>query len=136
MAARTFYRHLAIKYLPISLLVLIFCQNNPIEVAADKVTQHDADIHTEYLEGMCLQEGYRYSAIVKGVGHAVGEASYDEERNCKQEREHVAFAGKCHRSGHEQTAWDAEEAASEGSGLESELENLLRSCLDVHRRDA
>ena len=115
------------------ILVLIFSQNDAVEVAADKVTQDDADIDAEDLEGMSLEEGYRHSTIVKGVGHAVGEAAYDEERNCEQEREHVAFAGKCHRSGHEQTAWDAEEAASEGSGLEPELENLLRCCLDVHR---
>ena len=115
------------------ILILIFSQDDAVEVAADKVTKDDADIHTEYLEGMCLQEGHRHRAIVEGVGHSVGEAAYDEERTCAQEREYVAFAGKCHRSGHEQTAWDAEEAASEGSGLESEFKDLLRCRLDVHR---
>ena len=65
------------------ILKLIFSQDDAVEVAADKVTKDDADIHTEYLEGMCLQECYRHCAIVEGVGHAVGEAAYDEERNCK-----------------------------------------------------
>lgn len=118
------------------ILVLIFSQNDAVEVAADKVTQDDADIDAEDLEGMSLEEGYRHCTIVKGVGHAVGEAAYDEERNCEKEREHVAFAGECHRSGHEESAWDAEEATSEGSGLEPELEDLLCCRLNVHRRDA
>ena len=112
---------------------MIFSQDDAIEIAADQVTQHDADIDAEDLEGMRLQEGRRHRAIVEGVGHAVGEAAYDEERNREQEREHVALAGECHSCCHEQTAWDAEEAASEGSGLESEFKDLLRCCLDIHR---
>ena len=82
---------------------------------------------------MNLPEGQRNAEVIKSICHTVSEAAYDEERNCEEERKHVAFAGECHRSGHEEAAWDAEEAASEGSGIEPELENLLRSCLDVHR---
>ena len=115
------------------ILVLIFCQNYAVKVASNKVTKDYADIDAEDLEGMRLEEGRRHCAIVEGVGHAVGEAAYDEERNCEKERKHVAFAGECHRSGHEEAAWDAEEATSEGSCLEPEFKNLLRSCLDVHR---
>ena len=50
MAARTFYKLLIDSYLLIALLILIFCQNDAIEVAADKVTKHDADIDAKDLE--------------------------------------------------------------------------------------
>ena len=115
------------------ILILVFCQNYAVKVAADKVTKDDADIHTEYLEGMRLEECYRHTCVVERVGHAVGEAAYDEERNCEQERKHIAFAGECHCCGHEQTARDAEETTCKCSGTESELEDLLRRTLDVHR---
>ena len=117
------------------ILILIFSQDDAVEVAADKVTQHDAYIDAEDLKGVGLEEGYRHCAIVESVCHAVGEAAYYEERNRKQERKHVAFAGECHRCGHEEAAWDAEEATSEGPGIESELKDFLRSSLDIHRRN-
>lgn len=118
------------------ILILIFCQNYAVKVAADKVTKDDADIDAEDLEGMRLEEGRRHCAIIEGVGHTVGEAAYDEERNCEKERKHVSFTGECNCCGHEEAAWDAQEAASEGSGLKPELEYLLRGSLYVHRRDA
>ena len=118
------------------ILILIFSENDSVKVAADQVAEDDADIDAEDLEGMGLEEGYRHACVVECICHAVGEATYDEERNREQEREHVAFTGECNRCSHEQTARDAEEAACERSGLESELEDPLRRSLDVHRRHA
>ena len=118
------------------ILILIFSKNDSIKIAADKVTQHDADIHAQNLEGMSLEEGYRYACIIECICHAVGKATYDEERNREQERKHVSFAGECYRCGHKKAARNAEKATCEGSGTESELEDLLSSSLDVHRRHA
>ena len=118
------------------ILVLIFSQDYSVEVTSDQITQHDADINSEDLESMSLEEGYRHACVVERICHAVGKAAHDEERNREQERKHVALTGECHRCGHEQTARDAEETACEGSGPESELEDLLRRSLDIHRRNA
>ena len=113
--------------------ILCFFKYDSVKIAANQVAKHCADVDAENFKRVKFPECERGREVVEGVGHAVGEAAYDEERNCEKERKHVAFAGECHRSGHEEAAWDAEEAASEGSGLEPELENLLRSTLDVHR---
>ena len=117
------------------ILILIFSQNDAVEVAADKVTQHDADIDAEDLEGMRLQEGNRHRTIVEGVGHAVGEAAYDEERNCKQERQIVLLAGKAHGGGHHHAATDTEQAAAQSSSAQTQLQYLLGCTLDIHRAD-
>ena len=115
------------------ILILILSEDNPIKVAADQVAKDDAYIHAEDLEGMSFEEGYRHTCVVECICNAVGKATYDEERNCKQEWKHVSLASKCNRCGHEQTARDSEETACESSGAESELKDLLGCPLDVHR---
>ena len=77
MEGRTFIYHADYQAFKTITLVLIFSQNDAVEVAADKVTQHDAYIDAEDLKGVGLEEGYRHCAIVEGVGHAVGEAAYE-----------------------------------------------------------
>ena len=116
------------------ILILILCQHNPIKVAADQVAKDDAYIYAKDLKSMGLEESYRYACVVERICNTVGKATNDEERNCEQERKHVSFTGECHRCSHEQTARNAEETACEGSGAESELQDLLSRSLDVHRR--
>ena len=82
---------------------------------------------------MGLEEGDRYTGVVEGICHAVGEAADDEERNRKHERKNVSFTGKCHCSSHEETTRDTKDTAYESAGSESELEDVLSCTLDVHR---
>ena len=116
--------------------ILCFFKYDSVKIAANQVAKHCAYVDAEDFKRVKFPECERGREVVEGVSHTVGEAAYDEERNCEKERKHVSFTGECDRCGHEEAAWDAEEATSEGSGLEPELEDLLCCRLDVHRRDA
>ena len=63
-------------------VILLPMENNAVEVAANEVSQHDADVHSQDLPCMSLQKCYRDAEIVEGIGNAVGESADDEERNC------------------------------------------------------
>ena len=53
--------------------VLVFRQNYAVEIAADKVTQHDADIDTDDLKGMSLEECDRNAGVIERISYTVGE---------------------------------------------------------------
>ena len=115
-------------------VILLPMEDNAVEVAADEVSQHDADVHSQDLPCMSLQKCYRNAEIVEGIGNAVGESAHDEERNRKQEREIVLLPGKLHRSRHHESATDSKKSTAPCTCLQAEFEDILGSTLDVHGR--
>ena len=116
--------------------ILVFCKDNAIEVAADEVTQDNADIDCQDVEGIGHPEIERDTQVVERIGHAVGESAYDEERDTEKEGQILFLTGELHCCSHNESASDAEKSASEGSRTESELENLLSGLLNGQRCDA
>ena len=117
-------------------LILVFRKDDPIEVAADEVAEYDTCIHADDLKSMELPESERDAKVIEGIGHAVGEAADDEERNTEQEREILLLTGELNGCSHNETASYAQKAATDSSGTKAKLEDSLSGRLDLERRHA
>ncbi len=116
--------------------ILIFRENDAVEVAADEVAEDNADVDCQDVEGIGHPEIKRNAEIVEGIGDAVGESANDEERDTEKEGQILFLTGELHCSGHNESAADAEKSASEGTCSKSEFKNLLSSLLNGQRCDA
>ena len=74
--------------------ILSFLQNYAIEVASDEVPENYATIDSKHLPCMRLQKGDRSAQVVEGIGDAVSEATYDEQRHSKKQRKIIILSGK------------------------------------------
>ena len=74
---------------------------------------------------MELPECERSAEVVEGVGHAVGEAADDEERNTEKEREILLLTGELNGCGHDEAASYAKKAAWYGAGTKAKLKDSL-----------
>ena len=78
-----------------------------VEVAADEVAEHLADVDDEDIS-LEEQVGWRDEEI-EGVGDGVGEAAEDEDRYTEEQRQHLTLAGKLDGGGHDETAADGQQ---------------------------
>ena len=111
-------------------LILVFGKDDTIEIAADEVADNDTCIYSDDLNGMNLPESERNAEVIEGIGHAVGEAAYDEERHTEKEREVLLLAGKLNGCGHYEAASYTQKSATDGSGTKAKLEDPLSGCLN------
>ena len=118
------------------LFILAFCQNDAVEVAADEITQDDADIDRQDGRSVGFPEVERHAEVVECICHAVGESADDEERHAEKEGQILFLTGKLHGGGHDEAAADTEESAFQSSGAESEFEDILSGILNGERSHA
>ena len=111
-------------------LLLVFGKDDTIEIAADEVAENNTCIHSDDLNGMNLPESERNAEVIEGIGHAVGEAAYDEERHTEEKRQVLLLAGKLYCCGHDESASYAKKSATDGSGTKTKLEDPLSGCLN------
>lgn len=116
--------------------ILVLCKDNAIEVAADEVSENDANIDCQDSWSIGHPELKRNAEIIESICDAVGESAYDEERDTEKEGQILFLTGELHCCSHNESASDAEKSASEGSRTESEFENLLSGLLNGQRCDA
>lgn len=116
--------------------LLLFFPNmvadDAVEVAADEVAQHDAEIEDENLGPKDGVEINGNAQIVESVGHTVGKTAHDEERHAKEQREILSLAGESDGGGHNHTAADGQNAAPDRSDGQAAFQNLLCRILKRH----
>ena len=77
-----------------------------VEVAADEVAEHLADVDDE---DVGLEElAGRGDEEIEGVGDGVGEAAEDKDGHAENQRQHLALAGELDGSGHDESAADGQ----------------------------
>ena len=67
---------------------------SPIEVAAYEVAKNDGKVEEKDLPEVGSPEVERDTKVVECVGDAVGEATHDEQRDAKEQREVLPLTGK------------------------------------------
>ena len=70
----------------IGLSILIFCQNDAIQIASNEISKDYADIYAEDLKKMSLDECKRHTQEIECICHAVRKAADDEKRNSENKR--------------------------------------------------
>ena len=117
------------------LFILILCKDDAVEIASDEVSEDDADIDCQDVKCICHPEIDRHAQVVEGISDAVGEAADNEERNSEKKGQILLLTRELYGCGHNESATDTEKAATDGSGTESELKDLLSGFLNGHWSD-
>lgn len=107
-----------------------------VEVAAEEVAKDEAEI--EWENGAPVGgEGVDGDAeVVEDVGYAVGETTHDEQRHAEEQWEELLLAGKGDGSGHDESAADGKEAATEDACIHPGSEDVGGCLLQWQRRAA
>ena len=93
-----------------------------VEVAADEVAEHLADVDDEDIS-LEEQVGWRDEEI-EGVGDGVGEAAEDEDGHAQEQRQHLALAGELDGGGHDESAADGQQETRPGTFRQSSGKDL------------
>ena len=120
----------------IGLSILIFCQNDAIQVASHKISKDYADIYAEDLKEMCLDECERHTKEIECVCNAVRKAADDEKRNSENEGKELILTGKLNGRSHDESASYGKDSAFERTCSHSEFKNLLSRLLYCQRRNS
>ena len=105
------------------LVFLGFEEERPaVEVAADEVAKHLADIDDEDIGLEQLVS--RGDEEIEGVGDRVGESAEDEDGHTEDQRQHLALAGKLNGGGHDESAADSQQETGPGTFRQSSCEYL------------
>ena len=93
-----------------------------VEVAADEVAKHLADVDDEDVGLEELVD--RGDEEIEGVGDGVGEAAEDEDGHTENQRQHLALAGELNGGGHDESAADGQQETGPGTFRQSSCEYL------------
>ena len=117
-------------------LVLIFLEDDTVEITAYKVPEYDADVYAENLKEMGLYECHRYAEEVEDICYAVRKSAYNEEWHSEKERKILILTGKMHSCSHDETATYGKKAALQCTCIQAKFHNLLSGSLDIKRRNS
>ena len=93
-----------------------------VEVAADEVAEDLAEVDDE---DVGLEELFGWGdKEIEGVGDGVGEAAEDEDGHAKDQRQHLALAGKFDGGGHDESAADGQQETRPGAFSQPSGEDL------------
>ena len=93
-----------------------------VEVAADEVAKHLADVDDEDIGLEQLVS--RGDEEIEGVGDRVGEAAEDEDGHTEDQRQHLALTGELNGGGHDESAADSQQETGPGTFRQSSCEYL------------
>ena len=66
-----------------------------------------------------------YTEVIESVGYTVGETAHDEEGYAEYQGKKLVLTGKLHGGGHDETAADAQHAATQGTEGEPAFQDAL-----------
>ena len=93
-----------------------------IEVAADEVAEHLADVDDE--DGGLEKLVCGRDEEIEGIGDGVGEAAEDEDGHTENQRQHLALAGELYGGGHDESAADGEQETGPGALRQAACQDL------------
>ena len=100
-------------------------RHNAVEVATDEVAEHDGYVKAEDIAEVGKKEFGGDGEVIEGVCHAVGKAADDEERHTEEGGEHIALARKGYGGGHNESATDGKQSATERADSEATFKHTL-----------
>lgn len=108
--------------------------NGAIKIAANKISDYDADIENKNIEPVLGKEIDWYTEIIERICHTVREAAHDEERNTEEERKVLFFTSESHSCSHDKSAADGKYATLQRTDSETTSKNPLCRFLQRHWR--
>ena len=103
-----------------------------IEIASHKVSGHDTQIEDKHRHEIGAKELYGHAQVIKGIGHTVGEATVDEQRNTKKQRQDISLTGKGYNGGHDESTTHRQQSAKQRTVGKTRLQDSLRRRLYGH----
>lgn len=95
-----------------------------VEVAAEEVAKDDGEVEGKDGGPVGGEGGDGDAEVVEDVGYAVREAAHDEQRYAEEQWEELLLAGKGDGSGHDESATDGKEAATEDACIHPGSEDV------------
>ena len=93
-----------------------------VEVAADEVAEHLADVDDE---DVGLEElAGRGDEEIEGVSDGVGKAAKDKDGHTQQQWQHLTLTGELDGGGHDESAADGQQETGPGSFCQASGEDL------------
>ena len=96
-----------------------------VEVATDKITEHDGEVKAEDFAKVGKKEIGGDGEVIERICHAVGKTTDDEEGYTEEGGEDIALARKGYGSGHDESATDSEESATQRTYGKATFKNGL-----------
>ena len=103
-----------------------------IEIASYKVAGHDTQIEDKHRHEIGAKELYGHAQVIKGIGHTVGEAAINEQRNTKKQGQDISLTGKGYNGGHDESTTHRQQSAKQRTVGKTSLQNRLRCFLNGH----
>ena len=118
--------------LPMLLITMLIVEKNlfhpphddTVEVAAEEVAKDDGEVEGEHRGPVGGEGGDGDAEVVEDVGYAVRETTHDEQRHAEEQWEELLLAGKGDGSGHDESAADGKEAATEDACIHPGSEDV------------
>lgn len=95
-----------------------------VEVAAEEVAKDDGEVEGEDGGPVGGEGGDGDAEVVEDVGYAVGKTTHDEQRYAEEQWEELLLAGKGDGCGHDESAADGKEAATEDACIHPGSEDV------------
>ena len=107
-----------------------------IEITADKITDYYRNVHRKDTPYICFKKRQWRRKIDKGICHTVRKSAYYEQRHTEKQREHISLACKINGCRHYETTSDCKKSASDCTGVQTQLQDILSRSLQIHRRQS
>lgn len=111
-------------------------RHNAVEVTANEVSDNDGKVKTEDFAKVGKEEVGGHGEVIERICHAVGKAADDEEGHTEEGGEDITLARKGYGGGHNESATDGEETATQWTYGEATFKNGLCGFLEGLGRGA
>ena len=111
-------------------------RHNAVEVTANEVSYYDGKVKTEDFAKVGKEEVGGDGEVIERICHAVGETTHDEEGHTEEGGEDIALARKGYGGGHNESATDGKETATQRTYGEATFKNGLCCLLERVGRGA
>ena len=99
--------------------------NDAVEVTTNEVSKHDGEVKAEDFAKVGKKEIGGDGEVIERICHAVGETTDNEEGHTEEGGEDIALARKGYGGGHDESATDGEESATQRTYGEAPFKNGL-----------
>ena len=74
---------------------------------------------------MVRDVGERHAKVVETIGHTMGEAAHNEQRDAKNQGKHLVLTGKSDSRGHDEPTADAQHATPQSTHGQTAFQDAL-----------